>query len=315
MTTSVARSVPDYDDLPVIESLGIRNSWGLLPASIGTLSFLDDDSRRDAAQSVVTGECISLCLATDAFQPPLFGRPSIAHRIHETARNIFEDDLADFNPQSSSQWDGLLHIRAREFGWYGGVTELSEARAVLGVEHMAAFGIVGRGVLVDVPAARAAAGESWDPLAGDTIDALEIARILHRRNVSLRPGDILCVRLGWIEAYRAMAASVAVGLESVGDRFSGLASDDAMARFLWNERIAAVATDNPAVESAPGDARNGSLHRKLIPGLGMALGELFDLEVLADRCAASGRDTYFFAAAPLPLTGGTSSPANAMAIL
>jgi hypothetical protein len=75
-----------------------------------------------------------------------------------------------------------------------------------------------------------------------------------------------------------------------------------------------VVTDNPAVEQTPGDPAVGSLHRRVLMSLGMPLGELFDLDTLAARCAADGRWTFAFTAAPLPLVGGVGSTANALAV-
>ena len=69
---------------------------------------------------------------------------------------------------------------------------------------------------------------------------------------------------------------------------AGLAGSEEMARFLWDSGIAAVACDNPAVEVVPADPADGFLHGRLIPGLGMAIGELFSFGALAAACAAGG---------------------------
>jgi hypothetical protein len=45
------------------------------------------------------------------------------------------------------------------------------------------------------------------------------------------------------------------------------------------------------------------------------MGELLDFERLSERCRALGRHEFLFVAVPLPIPGGLSSPANAMAIL
>jgi hypothetical protein len=97
-------------------------------------------------------------------------------------------------------------------------------------------------------------------------------------------------------------------------RFAGLQADEAMARFLWDAHPAALLCDNPAVERAPGDPAVGSLHRRLLPLLGFALGEMFDFDSLAAACAADRRWTFFFVAAPLHVPDGLGSPGNAMAI-
>jgi kynurenine formamidase len=87
-----------------------------------------------------------------------------------------------------------------------------------------------------------------------------------------------------------------------------------MAEYLWNHHLAAVVADNLAVEAMPVDPSAGFLHRRLIPMLGFALGELFALDGLAECCRDTGRYTCFFVAAPLYLPGGVGSPANAVAI-
>ena len=303
--------IADYDDLPVLEKIGIRTSWGILPLSEGTLSFIEPDSVAAASRAVISGTVLSLSLGSAELQPPLFDRPPTRHRLHETTRNVFEDDISDFNPQSGSQWDGLLHIRAREFGYYGGITDLEEAKEQLGMHHWGLRGIAARGILVDVPAHL---GEAWDPFAGATVNTDVIRAALDEQGTTLQPGDILCLRLGWIAEYRRRVA-LGEPMSRVGERFSGIASDDDMVRFLWNSRIAAIAADNPAVESAPGDPANGSLHRKLIPGLGFALAELLDFDALAAACKQRGRYDFLFVAAPMTGTGFASSSANAIAIL
>lgn len=86
-----------------------------------------------------------------------------------------------------------------------------------------------------------------------------------------------------------------------------------MAELLWDWHVAAVCADNPAVEVRPGDRRDGSLHRRAIAMLGLALGELFNLEALAADSADDHRYTSFFTGVPLNLPGGVGSPANAIA--
>jgi len=313
--------IPSYDELPELGTLGIKHSWGILPPSLGTLSFLSESAARAAAHDVRHGETVSLNVAFAEFEPPLFGREMLTNDIRETERNIFEDSINKFNPQASSQWDGLTHVRAREHGFYSGITDPTEAAATLGMQHWAARGIVGRGVLVDVVRHRAALQRAWDPFAGDVVDHEEIEEILESQGVTLEAGDILCLRLGWMAEFRRRAAGEtnSQGVDETGtqagNRFSGIASTHDMARFLWDHRIAAVCADNPAVESAPGNPKDGSLHRRLIPGLGFALAELLDFELLAARCAELQKYSFLFSAAPLAIVGATSSTANALAIL
>jgi len=57
------------------------------------------------------------------------------------------------------------------------------------------------------------------------------------------------------------------------------------------------------------------VHILLLVMLGLWIGEIFDLEALATRCAVLGRYEFLFAAPPLPVTGGIGSPINPQAIL
>jgi hypothetical protein len=47
---------------------------------------------------------------------------------------------------------------------------------------------------------------------------------------------------------------------------------------------------------------------------GVLVGEIFDLEALAEDCAADGVYEFFFVAPPLPITGAVGSPINPQAI-
>jgi kynurenine formamidase len=303
-----------FDSLPVLEPLGLQHAWDVLDRDLGTLDKISEQTVQAAMSSARSGTVVNLNLPITEPNPPLFGRSPVEHTIFYPDRNTLDDRLDAFYPQSSSQWDGLRHVRAREHGFFGGWTEAFAAGGgPLGMEHYAEHGIVGRGLLLDVVAHRQRQGRDYDPLSGETIDADDLREIVAAQQVELRAGDILCIRTGWIEAHRAADRETRAQLaETI--RVSGLAGSEDVARFLWDSHAAAVAADNPTVEVAPGDAAIGSLHRRLIPMLGFAVSELLDLERLAGLCAADGRWDFLFVAVPLNIPGGISSPANAVAI-
>jgi hypothetical protein len=91
---------------------------------------------------------------------------------------------------------------------------------------------------------------------------------------------------------------------------------------LWDLGLAAVAADNPALEVFPPgtggeevpDAEGRFLHFQLLPRLGLPIGELWDLDALADACAVDGRYDFMLTSAPLRLLNGVASPPNALAI-
>jgi kynurenine formamidase len=231
-----------------------------------------------------------------------------------------DDAYDDFYPQASSQWDSLSHIGHPEYGFYGGrrlgdVT--SGAENPLGIEHWAGRGIAGRFVLVDVARHRDRLGRPLDHAVGEPIEPDEIEAAMAEQGVELRGGDILLIRFGWIAWYEQLDEAGRHRVASLGHTPTpGLSQREAMAEWLWDRRVAAVAADNPGVEMYPADPDelDRFLHYRLLPLLGFAIGELFRLDDLADDCATDGVYDGLFTAAPLNLAGGVGSPANALAL-
>lgn len=309
-------SRPAFDELPLLEPLGLRHAWDHYGPddTLGSVQLLSADRVLAAAGLVRSGEVISLDLPLDLPDPPLFGRQPYRHEVFALSRNEMDDRLDNFHLQASTQWDALSHVRCREFGFWGGRTENpSNERNDLGIDRWADHGIVGRGVLVDIAGYLVAAGTPLDPFTEAMVPADTIRAALAAQGVALRQGDVLCLRMGWTAGYRALDSA---GRERVArePRFCGLRPDEEMARFLWDGGVAALCCDNPAVEPVPGDPSIGSLHRRVLPLLGLALGEMFDFDALAERCRADGRWEFLFVGVPLKVPGGVGSPGNAVAI-
>lgn len=309
--------LPKFDELPVIEKLGLPHSWGVWGAAddLGTLNLITPDRRIAAMRSAVTGEVVNLTLPLSEPSPPLYRRPSYRHEIFASGRNSNDDYLDSFYLQGSTQWDGLRHIRCREFGFYGGLDEdFAPGPGRLGIEHWAEVGVISRGVLVDLPRFCADTGREYDPFSGEAITEDLLADAAAAQGVVFESGDVLCVHFGWAGAYFGLPEQERA--QTPGrSRFAGLIGSAGMAKFLWDNHFAAVVCDNPAVEVSPGDPAVGSLHRRTIPTLGLALGELFDFRRLAAACAERGRSDFLFTAVPLNVPGAVGSPGNAVAVL
>lgn len=308
--------LPDYDDLPAVPGLDLRHAWDVWGRDdvLGSVNLVTPARVARAAAGVRTGELFPLDLPLDEPNPPLYGRTAYQHHRFRLNRHEMDDRLDAFHPQASTQWDALSHVRCREHGFWGGRTEDPvDAPNPLGIEHWARHGIAGRGILLDVGALLARRSPGYDPLDPVMVTADDLAEVLDAAGVTPEQGDVWCVRFGWFPAYRRLDATARAAY-AVAPHFAGLRADEAMARFLWNHHPAALVCDNPAVEVQPGDPSIGSLHRRLLPTLGTALGEMFDLERLAAACAADDRYDFFFVANPLHVPGGIGSPGNAVAI-
>jgi kynurenine formamidase len=307
-------TVPDYDELPQLPGWDVRHAWDVWGRADrrGTLNHVTDERVLAALSVPRTGRRVNLSLPVDYFEPPLYGRNPIRHRVFDRNRNMVEDELAALDPQSSSQWDSLRHIRASRHGHYAGLAPDDPAVPELGIDQLARLGFVARAVLIDLPAMWARLGQEVDPLAEYSVSPEEVRSCLAGQGSEVGRGDLLMVRTGWLAAYRSRGiAPEALAMPPC----AGLEASEATARMLWNWQVCALAADNPAVEVLPGDPAVGSLHRRLLAALGMPLGELWDLDELADVCRQRGSYDVCVVSAPLYVRGGVASPANAFAVL
>ncbi len=308
-------SQPRYDELPLLAGSDLRCGWDVFGAGdqLGTLNHLTAARRLAAAASIRSGECINLTLPLDQPDPPLFGRHRPVHEVF--ALNPFSwDDRLTLDPQASTQWDGLLHVKHRTAGFYGGRHQDPVSGGPLGIDQWVRHGLAGRGVLLDILGHFTDTGRSYDPLSSQPITADDLAEVADAQQVRLQPGDILCLRFGWLAAYRDSDEQARVA-QSRQTSCAGLAATEETARYLWDSSIAAAVADNPSVEAMPGDREVGFLHHRLLTMFGMPLGELFALDELAERCRARGRWDFLFVANPLHVTGAIGSPGNALALL
>ncbi len=308
--------LPSYRQLPVKKGAPPGSSWGLFgdDDQMGCLNLLTPAKVREAAQLVRRGIVFPLGLPLSEPRPAMLGRRNLRHHLLVTGCG------EDFWPQASSQWDGLRHIRHPQHGFYNGVPDNAvseEPGSKLGIEQWARRGIVGRGVLLDVERHLGRQGSPLDPCAATLIGKGALEDCARAQGVTIRPGDILLLRTGWLRWY-LQEATLADRERLASDdwygamAWPGLGPAEEMVEYLWDLHIAAVAADNPSVEVWP--PATGLMHMHLIPLLGMPVGELWYLEELAADCAQDGLYEFMLTSAPLHVPGGVASPPNALAI-
>ena len=310
----------DPADPPPYKKLPNGSAWGVFGADdqLGCLNLLTPKRVAAAAKLVRKGTVFPLNLRIDRPDPPLYGRGAPQH--HVTAGANGRDDYIDnFWPQASSQWDSLRHIRHPRDGFYNGTKDqdIVEGGGRLGIENMARRGIAGRGVLLDIGRYLQANSRPLDYATATAITHEDLAACAKSQRVQVRTGDLLLIRTGWLRWY--LDETTPEQRTEMADRerlrAPGLAAGEAMAEYLWDLHIAAIAADNPALEAWPPLSETGGfLHFALIPLFGMNIGELWDMEALGEDCAADNVYEFFFTSAPLNVPGGVGSPPNALAI-
>jgi kynurenine formamidase len=301
---------PRYADLPD------GCAWDVLDPELGSLGLLTPERVAAAALLVRTGRRFPLDLMLDQPSPPMFGRQPFRHDVYDYAANILDDKLDNFYPQGSTQWDAFGHFGHPTKGYFGGHDSAAVKAGAIGIDKWAAVGIAGRGVLLDVARQADIPGDSGFAVTPELLDQTADAQ-----GVTVDEGTVLCVRVGWLAWYRTLddeaRAALASG-DAIGSmKMPGLGPGPAVAEWLWDHGVAAIAVDNPAVEAMPmvgGVGAEDILHTRVLALLGIPLGEFFDLDALAEDCAADGVYEFFFTSKPLGIPGGVGSPPNAMAI-
>ena len=322
--------MPSIDDVRrLADQVSNWGRWGD-DDELGTLNLLTPEKVKEGRDAVRRGDVISLAVPFDKNGPQIggWGRFNPIHLMMRTGADAVTgttvrdfyggkdgyvrgtDDLLILPLQSGTQWDALAHMVFEDKIYNGyDATWVSSAGAMKNDIAKAREKLVGRGVLLDVPRLH---GVDW--LEGGTaISGDDLQACADTQGVEVRPGDIVLVRTGRMAQVKAegdwgdyalgyAATAPGLGLESVP--------------WIRDNDLAAVAVDTWGAEVLPTEPPDVSmpLHILLIVKMGLTLGEIFDLEALAEDCAADGIYEFMFSAPPLPITGAVGTPINPVAI-
>lgn len=317
----------------------------------GRMNLVTPECRRAAAQEVQDGLCFCLSMPLNfpggnavnpKRHPPRFGEvihPPTGRLYYnydwalDQADNmdITSDECVTIYSQYSTQWDSFAHVGSRfdadgdgeaEAVYYNGYrahehvlgpdAEGGMGARALGVENMAAGGMQGRGVLVDlvphVGIARTAIG--YDQLMG----------ILDADGVEVEEGDFFLFHTGWDDMIMEMAGQPdAEKLHASGAVLNGF--DDKLLNWITDSGLVALISDNMAIEDSHGygETQGGCsrlpIHRHCLFRLGVHLGEIWYLSELAAALKERGRSRFMLTAPPLRLPGAVGSPATPIATI
>lgn len=316
--------MPETMNIETVRALARKyRNWGRWGATdeLGTVNFITPEKVVAAARLVRQGKVLSLAIPFDANGPQTGygGRINPIHYMLQDGGDVasgaqdflpglrYCDDAITMPLQCATQWDALSHIYfdGRMYNDRGPELVNSGGARANAIDVLKAK-IVTRGVLLDIPRFR---GKPWlEP--GEAILPADLDGAAALGKVRVESGDIVLVRTGQMRQVRDRG--------SWGDYAGGPAPGLSLTCAAWlaEHEIAGYATDTWGTEVIPNETPDvfQPLHCVAIVNMGMLVGEIFDLEGLADDCAADGVYEFLFVAPPLPISGAVGSPINPQAI-
>jgi kynurenine formamidase len=228
--------------------------------------------------------------------PGAVGGPGLSFAMDRIAMNIHGNADSHIDALCHVLFDGVLYNDVpAETVTMSGATELSI--------DVAGDGIVGRGLLLDIPRAR---GVRWlEP--GDHVTADDLAAAETVQDVHIGQGDLLFVRVGHRRRRHELGAWDA-SLARAGLHPTAL-------EFLAERRIGALGSDgNNDTAASAVEGVDFPVHVLAINAMGLHLLDYLHLEDLLNVCEHLHRWSFLCVIAPLRLPAGTGSPINPIAI-
>jgi kynurenine formamidase len=293
------RNLDEFDQL--FNQVKNWGRWGD-DDELGAANLITDAKRKEALALAKLGIAVGLA------HPPLTEEaPDNTNPFHHTMNRGFTTDTysVSYHGYAHSHIDALCHILYKDQTYNG------YARADVNTEHGCTKlgvqnlrnGIVTRGILIDIPRLRNVAYlEPGTPVFTEDLEAWEQFAHVH-----VSPGDAIFLRTGrW-------ARREALGPWPVGRNEAGYHAS--VAPWLKERGVSFLASDD-AQDVTPSlvEGINLPVHTLAITALGIDILDNQDLEALAETAARLNRLEFLLTVAPVPVTGGTGFPVNALAI-
>jgi len=293
------------------DKLRAQPPWG--PADRdGALNYITPATMLAAVRDVKLGRAVSLSVPIEYLATADNPEPA-RHHMTQTGDSAAAGGLSfamdqigmNIHGNADTHIDALSHViydgklynnRPADMVSDTGAAELSIAGA--------ADGIVGRGVLLDVPRARRI---PWlEP--GDHVTADDLAAAERDQQVRAGQGDLVFVRVG----HRLRRAELGPW-DSAAAR-AGLHPE--VMEYLADRKIALLGSDgNNDTSPSVVQGVDFPVHVLAIAALGVHLIDYLDFAVLAPICAEFRQWSFLCVIAPLRLALATGSPVNPIAIL
>ncbi|MCO8270314.1 cyclase family protein [Actinoplanes sp. TRM 88003] len=306
----------EQDVLGYFETLSNWGRWGDND-QLGTLNLITDEVRLAAARAVRHGRSVSCAwevAVPDEMERSTTACPCAADMpgaenmpaaFHADRRWGFSSERIglSFHGNTITHLDSPCHLfwDGRMYNGRSAALVDPETGSAWGAVTAAANGIVTRGVLLDVAAAR---GVPWlEPGQGVSPDDLEEAE--RRQGVQVRSGDALLLRTGHGRYRHENGPSG--GITQAGWHASSLP-------WLRERGVALIGADTPQdVQPSGYDGILMPVHAVSLVAMGLWLLDNCDLEACTTTATELGQWDFQLAVAPVRLAGTSGSPVNPIA--
>jgi kynurenine formamidase len=280
----------------------------------GTLNFLTPAIVAKASGLIRSGKSVSMARPIDTVASADNPGPAIHHMTR--GYDILPENEADVqfvadylgcacHGWAHSHFDALCHVAYRGKLYNDRPLSLVNSQGARSMDiTQYSHGIVGRGVLLDIPRLR---NVKWlEP--GEAVTAEELEAAEKAEGVKLGEGDVFVFRVGHYKR------RVELGPWDVdGEGRAGL-HPTAM-KLLHERKIAAFFPDGDGeVVPTPVPPISNPVHALQITSMGLACADSLQLEELAKMCEDEGRWEFMAVVSTLRLRGGTGSLVNPIAI-
>jgi kynurenine formamidase len=298
-TRRAPRNAAEFDEL--FQKVKNWGRWGK-DDQLGAANLVTVDKRKKAVGLVKNGTTVSL-----AHNPLTERAEDNANPFEHTMLRGFSMDryAVSYHGYAHSHIDALCHILYKDqtFNGYARADVNTEKGCTrLGIDNLK-NGIVTRGVLIDIPRLKGVEYlEPGTPVYVEDLEAWE-----KKAGVKISSGDAILLRTGrW-------ARRAKLGPWNVGQNAAGLHASVAP----WiKERGVAFAGSDLALDVVPSQVETIALpvHTLFITAMGINLLDNQDLEALGETAAKLNRWEFMLTINPVPVTGGTGFPLNALAM-
>ena len=316
MSSPTQRKVTLEEFDRIFESVKNWGRWGP-DDQLGTMNLITPERVRAAAALVRSGRRVSMQIPINKTAGPDNPNPAIhmvtqGHDIDIGSSGLrFGLDFLGMacHGDCHTHVDALCHISYKGLTYNGKPAEevlTSKGATTLDIARIGEVGVVGRGVLLDLPRFR---GVKWlEP--GEAVTRAELEACEQAEGVHVGEGDIFVYRTGH---HRRRLELGAWDNGPDGEGKAGLHVDTVP--WMHERGIAAFLPDGDG-EAVPScvDGMTYPIHPLQIVAMGMLTADSLQFEDLARACEEEGRFEFMVVGLPLRLPGGTGSPWNPIAI-